>query len=619
MAIKTLTKTLGMLIQGRRIEIPPIQRDYAWDPAKSAQQLWDDLLSFHNNSDSEHYYLGNMISWVDLNGKSKELDDDSHIWQLLDGQQRLTSLTMIFNAIWAELNAIGSQLSAEICNEIYKTILFVDDDLFSVEECRSSLHPRREESRDFLKWLIENMRDGLPDEWEDPIARKMGNMQRVATIYHRYIRSLLDQKGEQGLVSFYQTLRDRVIVGVTLTDDLSMGFQMFQTANARGTPLTSYDMFRAFSIKRAKVSLNLGQTTVDKIVKQLNRVERVMNKFSDKPKEVESETKSIMTAWTSCRTGKHNTKAVIVKKIENDIDNIQSVTKLTDLIADLRLNSRTWEEFKTRRPGKRGDHDTEIWRMLGRFELLGFTMHWPVVLALRTAQDDLEWNDDILKSVISMIEWSVIKGVVCTGTKLAGKTNQFQQALPSDCNLIWNAYNGLEPALNKETFSKRLNYWLIEHSNKLNPSGFNLVSTASFTEENYVKAMLHLIDSGFQGHDPRGTGQKIQLVKLFSPKEENLANLSEDQSNLIGNYFLIRGSQAGGKSREWIKTFNRLTDLRQRLIHINKLSSNDLLNNIDINMNSNQIRGFITNRSKAIKQRLEEDWHKFYHSQINLP
>ena len=53
-----------------------------------------------------------------------------------------------------------------------------------------------------------------------------------------------------------ESILDHVLVSVTLTDDMTMGFQMFVTANATGLPLTSYDMFRAFVVKKIETGLH---------------------------------------------------------------------------------------------------------------------------------------------------------------------------------------------------------------------------------------------------------------------------------------------------------------------------------------------------------------------------
>ena len=52
--------------------------------------------------------MGNLIAWVEFEedseeGTRNELFHKHHIWQLLDGQQRITSLTVLLNTILLEL------------------------------------------------------------------------------------------------------------------------------------------------------------------------------------------------------------------------------------------------------------------------------------------------------------------------------------------------------------------------------------------------------------------------------------------------------------------------------------------------------------------------------------
>ena len=116
-----------------------------------------------------------------------------------------------------------------------------------------------------------------------------------------------------------------MLFGLTLTTDLSMGFQMFQTANDRGTSLTSYDMFRAFCIKHASVTLGVSDTSVDYLVAILNGVEEYMSSTS------ESDVVSIMTAWVSGRTGIHANKNRIIKDIELEVTSITKYLRIENL------------------------------------------------------------------------------------------------------------------------------------------------------------------------------------------------------------------------------------------------------------------------------------------------
>ena len=120
MVTQSDVREFGKVIDGRRILIPPIQRDYAWDiSGDSALQLWDDLDQFYKNGTTEHYYmeislLGSKFRKTLMRVDDNDLSHKHHIWQLLDGQQRITSLTVLLNAILLEL-----RYDTQIANGIY--------------------------------------------------------------------------------------------------------------------------------------------------------------------------------------------------------------------------------------------------------------------------------------------------------------------------------------------------------------------------------------------------------------------------------------------------------------------------------------------------------------------
>ena len=106
--------------------------------------------------------------------------------------------------------------------------------------------------------------------------------------------------------SFIEILLDNVIFSVTITDNLDMGFQMFKTANARGLPLSAYDMFRAFVIKKVVSDFrDYPKKTTRQLERELDALEEVFqsNNWGDKDKARETNLKSFMTAYMSMRAG----------------------------------------------------------------------------------------------------------------------------------------------------------------------------------------------------------------------------------------------------------------------------------------------------------------------------
>jgi uncharacterized protein with ParB-like and HNH nuclease domain len=74
-------------------EIPPYQRPYAWTKDE-AGELFDDLRNFYQTEQDDSYFLGSIVL-IKEDGKPRS--------EVIDGQQRLTSLTILFSAIASSL------------------------------------------------------------------------------------------------------------------------------------------------------------------------------------------------------------------------------------------------------------------------------------------------------------------------------------------------------------------------------------------------------------------------------------------------------------------------------------------------------------------------------------
>lgn len=104
--------------------VPDYQRPYAWDD-EQCQTLWDDIFafSFPNNDcdafdENEEYFLGSIVTFKNDNGKS----------EVIDGQQRLTTLMLILRAFYdkfANMQDKNSKLTRERIEKcIWKTDTF---------------------------------------------------------------------------------------------------------------------------------------------------------------------------------------------------------------------------------------------------------------------------------------------------------------------------------------------------------------------------------------------------------------------------------------------------------------------------------------------------------------
>ena len=79
-------RTIGQILTEQiRYEIPPYQRPYSWDKT-NVEHLLDDLWEAFEANDEE-YFIGSLITIE---------QDKNALYEVVDGQQRLTTLNLIF-------------------------------------------------------------------------------------------------------------------------------------------------------------------------------------------------------------------------------------------------------------------------------------------------------------------------------------------------------------------------------------------------------------------------------------------------------------------------------------------------------------------------------------------
>ena len=82
----------------RQFIIPVFQRDYAWT-RQQCQQLMRDVMRASERDSSESHFLGSIV-YI-----GADLSSAFQSWLLIDGQQRLTTLTVLLVALRDHIEA----------------------------------------------------------------------------------------------------------------------------------------------------------------------------------------------------------------------------------------------------------------------------------------------------------------------------------------------------------------------------------------------------------------------------------------------------------------------------------------------------------------------------------
>lgn len=209
--------------------IPGYQRPYSWT-TDQARELFDDLISFMQSSTGKldempPYFLGSIVLI-----KRDAIPDAT----VVDGQQRLTTLTLLLSAIRASVSDIPMK------NGITKRIYEQGDVVTATENhYRLSL---RERDRDFFRQYVQHdsgietlaaLNDKLPDS--------QNNLRENAKLFLASLGKLEDDT-KKLLVQFIVT---RCYLVTVATPDLDSAYRIFGVLNSRGLDLSATDILKA--------------------------------------------------------------------------------------------------------------------------------------------------------------------------------------------------------------------------------------------------------------------------------------------------------------------------------------------------------------------------------------
>ena len=214
--------------------IPEYQRPYAWTE-EQVETLFEDLWGFTTISGGAEressYFLGSVVSYENENGEQ----------EIIDGQQRITSLFLLLRAIYTKLVATPeSERTAEANNFIGKIepTIWRTDKLTGTVDFKNILLTSRvvnNEGNEILRAILES---GKTDEnAKDNYSRN-----------YRYFQKLFDRHSTENPLMIYQfiyaVLNQAILLPIT-ADTQDTALTIFSTLNDRGLPLLDADIFKA--------------------------------------------------------------------------------------------------------------------------------------------------------------------------------------------------------------------------------------------------------------------------------------------------------------------------------------------------------------------------------------
>lgn len=212
--------------------IPSYQRPYAWTVDETSE-LFDDLKSFYDTEDDEGYFLGSIVLIK---------SEDKPLAEVIDGQQRLTTLTILFAAL-AEAVPDDTKQNSDLKQELESYVL---------EEGRvtQNIQPKprltlRERDKAFFRRYVQEFdlqglagldESGVENEARANIVRNTVHLRKAIAKAFNTTQELLD---------FATFLLTRCYLVAVSTPNEASAFRVFSVMNSRGMDLQPTDIIKA--------------------------------------------------------------------------------------------------------------------------------------------------------------------------------------------------------------------------------------------------------------------------------------------------------------------------------------------------------------------------------------
>jgi uncharacterized protein with ParB-like and HNH nuclease domain len=299
--------------------IPEYQRPYEWDEDK-CRTLWDDILEFAipdnspNNFDSnkEEYFLGSIVTF-----KNDEL------LEVIDGQQRITTLLLLLRAIYKKLEPAQDAEGLGVKSQIEPCIWQINE---------ITLKPNKELIRIDTKVATDKDRDAFMQ------ILKTGES-KGKNIYSK--NYLLFQEWISEYATIYPTHFHKLCVRILNNcillpiecESQDVALRIFTTLNDRGMPLSDSDIFKAQLYKYYSNS-----NRQDYFIQQWQELSEICDDIARSNKSGQNSIDDIFTLymyWLRAKNGIKDTTVPGLRKFfeQNKYEKLKNNKTIEDVIS----------------------------------------------------------------------------------------------------------------------------------------------------------------------------------------------------------------------------------------------------------------------------------------------
>ena len=358
--------------------IPRFQRPFAWDPENI-----DDFLEDVIVREAEDYFIGSMVVY----------DEGKTTWAVVDGQQRLTTITLMLCALRDVLDELGDEDSARGLQSLIERPDLKAKPRFVLQT--PSGYP-------YFQDVIQRHGEAQGKHEIGPDEKRLTDaFDRIKRYIESGIRPILkdNTKSEKArraaALKRLEDMRDKVLALKLIlieVDDQDYAYFIFETLNTRGKDLGVSDLVRNLLmsyLKQDNADIDLARDAFERILVlfKSSRANINVNKF-------------LLHQWLSQYS--YVSEARLFRVIRSKIDANQAQAYLDSLANDARLYRAISEPDAPLRKWKR--EERPVRESLKALAMFGVTQPLPMLLSLMRAYEREDIKLAALKRAVKAIE-----------------------------------------------------------------------------------------------------------------------------------------------------------------------------------------------------------------------
>jgi len=238
----------------QRLLVPLFQRPYVWTRENQWTMPWDDIRRHadlrHTGKRSSPHFLGAVV----LQNQSASVGNLPY-WTIIDGQQRLTTMQLLLDAAHQSLTLVGSETLARQVEDLI----------------RNPEHFCRNAEDRFKVWPTNRDRAAFNDVMAATLPvdyARLPHQGSRMTQAHQFFSDAMTDWLTAGSSDRAEALTHVLLNGLQLVviqleaDEDSQ--EIFETLNARGTPLTAADLIKNFVFQRLDLPAHESEAAYEK-------------------------------------------------------------------------------------------------------------------------------------------------------------------------------------------------------------------------------------------------------------------------------------------------------------------------------------------------------------------